>query len=67
MPSDVLDYLAHFDDDVASCVPVRIAAPGQGWKVTRKRLLKKHVVMWRLVRSGRELTDSSRATAEWGV
>ena len=46
----VLDYLSRFDDDVASCVPVRIAAPGMGWKVTRHTILPKHVVAWHLER-----------------
>jgi len=46
----VLDYLSSFDDDVASCVPVRIAAPGIGWRVTRHAILQKHVVAWHLER-----------------
>ena len=46
----VLDYLKSMDDDVASCVPVRVCAPGRGWKLTRTTLLPKHVVVWHLER-----------------
>ena len=48
----VLDYLARFDGDVASCAPVRMAAAGAGWRVTRAQLLPKHVVVWKLERTG---------------
>ena len=49
LPADVLEYLKQMDNDVTSCVPVRIAA--QGWKVTRFQLLPKHVVVWHLERA----------------
>ena len=45
----VLDYLRKMDDDVVSCAPVRIAVD-KGWRVTRERLLPKHVVVWHLER-----------------
>lgn len=48
----VLEYLKSMDDDVAACArgSVRIAAPGSTWRMTKTKLLPKHVVVWHLER-----------------